>query len=749
MSSVAQRRGTTVAVQVLSTIVLAAGLATAPQTLTSGHAAFAADATCTTFSVPTYVFEPAGSSTVAGKRVLHKYMEWGPKSADTDLLDTQYTATLPATSKVFTGGGNGILYEATTGGQVKTYKDGTATGGSLLTPVKTYSLNWSSAKWILTNGTRILVIGSDGTTDVYSQSNPATGDGTITKIMDNLKTSVTTSLAAADDAWMVNSAVQWLTDGKVQQSTISNLPPGIGSTPPGIRLETPTTVATGIDAAQAWAPGPNALSTQSVTSDPDTTGQVRSYTTGPLTTADDDVRSGIVGEVMADAGPCLADPDPNVAPYFGSPADDSGVEAASDSSDDPAPAPSRVVTGKFTLGNGQPAPGLPVTILASDVGQDATGQVNEAALGTTTTASDGTWSLTLPETLPAEVQKARDDNGGVLNIQAVASGSTSAGVSMLGLDALTAVTGSASQGAVAAAADDDHTVKLVPDTVTESTPDSFAAATDAQTYAARVEADPQLVDADTPLWQSDHSTLAADYNPYLVDGKDVSDDVVKPEIDHLTCDWWKFHVSDSTKYTVVGEAHAGWDTKATFEYSDSMSSSFEIAYKAGSHWTISGSKELSGSTGVSVGFYSKGPHYAHQYKVPIKYTKWKHQYICNGIVRETHYTIEAARYNVPSGGAVGKVGKDVSSKDGTSNYNRSPKSYRSYIEPGNGAGLTHGSSVKFGGAVSVFGVSLGDKTGYDSNHTQRIVALNKSGKHYIWGKNGRYGSHHEGVLYSK
>ncbi|MFE3632785.1 hypothetical protein [Streptomyces sp. NPDC059168] len=110
---------------------------------------------------------------------------------------------------------------------------------------------------------------------------------------------------------MVNSAIQWLTDGKVQQSTISNLPPGIGSiTPSGIRLEAPTTAATGVDAAQAWAPGPNALSTQSVTSDPDTTGQVRSYTTGPLTTADDDVRAGIVGDIMADAGPLPHRPGP-------------------------------------------------------------------------------------------------------------------------------------------------------------------------------------------------------------------------------------------------------------------------------------------------------------------------------------------------------------------------------------------------------------------------------------------------------
>ncbi|MFG2387215.1 hypothetical protein [Streptomyces avermitilis] len=112
MSYLAKGRGTAVAVQVLSTIVLAAGLTIAPQALTAGHPVAAADAACTAFSVPTYVLEPAASSNIAGKRVLHKYMEWGPKTTDTYLLDTQYTANLPATSKVFTGGGNGIIYEA-------------------------------------------------------------------------------------------------------------------------------------------------------------------------------------------------------------------------------------------------------------------------------------------------------------------------------------------------------------------------------------------------------------------------------------------------------------------------------------------------------------------------------------------------------------------------------------------------------------------------------------------------------------
>ncbi|MER6469642.1 hypothetical protein [Streptomyces collinus] len=110
----------------------------------------------------------------------------------------------------------------------------------------------------------------------------------------------------------------------------------------------------------------------------------------------------------------------------------------------------------------------------------------------------------------------------MLNVQAVTSGTTSSGVPMAGFDALTAVTGSAT-GSATAAADGDHTAKLTPSTLTDGTQDdSFAAVTERQTYAARVDADPQLVDADAPEWQSDNSILPAGYNPYLVQGKDVT-----------------------------------------------------------------------------------------------------------------------------------------------------------------------------------------------------------------------------------
>ncbi|MFE9767167.1 hypothetical protein ACFYPC_22030 [Streptomyces sp. NPDC005808] len=719
---------------------LVAGMAIAPQAVAPAQPSAAVEADCT-YSVPTYVWEPITSVGLTQPRVLHKYMDWGPRTADASMLDTLHTATLPMTSKIVTGGGNGLIYEVAFGGRVNTYKDNTATGGSLLTPVKTYSFNWSAAKRILTNGTYILVLAQDGTLDVYKQSAPATGDGTITKI-DTVNSSITSELAAAADVWMINSAVQWLKDGTVKQASLMSVN---GTT---IDLVRSIQIATGVDAAQAWSPGPGATNTQTVTSDPDTTGQIRKYTTGPWTQVDDDVRSGIVGEIMADAGPCLADPDPDTAPYFGTPSDESGGAPATEPADDSAPAPARTVTGAFTLGNGKPAPGLPVTITASDTDADAADQVKEPVLGTTTTAADGTWSLPLPETLPAAVQKAKDDNGGVLNLQASTQGTTTSGVPMLGVDA---VTDAPASGATAVA-DGDHTATLVPNTVTDSTEDTFAASTESQTYAARVENAPAVTDENTPQWQSDHSTLAAGYNPYVVDGKDVSTEAVKPPItprDSGSCSTFKSRQSSSTKYTVVGEAHAGWDAKATFEYESSMSSSFDIAVKSSGDWSISGSKELSSSTGVSVGYTNKGPNYAHQYKVPIEYIKYKKQRICSGTVRATWYTIEANRYKAPAGGALGKVGKDVSGKDGSAGFNRSPKSNRNYVTSGNSFQLSKGKSVKFGSAVSAFGVALGAKTGYDTNHKQRIVAGDKPGKHWIWGKNGSVSSGKAGVFYSK
>ncbi|MFI6464614.1 hypothetical protein [Streptomyces sp. NPDC050528] len=705
----------------------------------------AAAADCLT-SVPTYVWQPNTTGNIAAPRVLHKYMDWGPRSGTADtLVDTLATANLPTLSKVFTGGGDGIIYEATHAGQVKSYKDNTATGGSLLTPVKTYSLNWSSAKRIVTNGTYILVLAADGTLDFYQQSGPATGNGTITKI-GSTTSSVTSALASATDVWMVNSGLFWLKDGTITQTTL--LPSGSS-----LKLFGSFEVATGVSASQAWSPGAGAVNTQTTTDDPATTGQIAKYATGPWTELDPEVRGGIVGEIMADAGPCLAEPDPDLQPYFATPPDESGGEAAVDPAEETAPAPSNTVTGKFTLGNGKPAGGLPVTVTANDLGDDATGETRIPVLGTATTAADGTWSLTLPDTLPVDVQKTKDDNGGILNLEATAEGiTTTTSTPMLGVDTLSSTTAEHS-ATVSGQGDDGHTTLLAPNIVGDATKDTFSTSTGGATLAEKIESNPAPAPDTVPLWQSDNSTLAADYNPYLVNGTDVSAEAVRAPVTPMAsgnCWDTKEQIGTTTPYTVVGEAHAGWDSKATFEYEDSMSSSIDTAIKSTGNWTLGASKELSHSIGVSVGYTNRGPHFARQYKVPILYKKWQKKHWCSGTVRSAWQKIEASKYSVPPNGAVGKIGNDVSGKDGSENFKKAPASRRAYLQPGgNTLQLSHGQSVKFGAAVKAFNIELGAKTSYDSNHRQRITSGNKAGKHWIWGRNGSISSGKAGVFYSK
>ena len=100
---------------------LIASAALAPQIITPG-AAYAADAECIS-SVSTYVLRPSGSSNAAKKRTLAKYMDWAPKGRESSFFDTEFTAQIPATSKLFTAP-NGLIYEAGSGREpLKVYKD--------------------------------------------------------------------------------------------------------------------------------------------------------------------------------------------------------------------------------------------------------------------------------------------------------------------------------------------------------------------------------------------------------------------------------------------------------------------------------------------------------------------------------------------------------------------------------------------------------------------------------------------------
>ncbi|MFF8932368.1 hypothetical protein ACF1AO_34455 [Streptomyces longwoodensis] len=124
------------------------------------------------------------------------------------------------------------LYEATLDNKVKAYKDNSASGGSLLTLVKTYSLAWKDIKRVWANGPRIFTQDANGVVTVYQQSTPASGTGTITAVGPLPASAALTEITSADSVWMTGSWIYTLKNGTVSRRMYSE--PGVaGNVTPG------------------------------------------------------------------------------------------------------------------------------------------------------------------------------------------------------------------------------------------------------------------------------------------------------------------------------------------------------------------------------------------------------------------------------------------------------------------------------------------------------------------------------------
>ncbi|MFD0068938.1 hypothetical protein [Streptomyces sp. NPDC056690] len=725
---------------------MTAGAITAPQ-LAGGNSA-AAEA-CQT-KVSTYLISADGDK-------LQKYVDWNPSNAtDSALLNTGKSASLKSDSYYFAGG-HGVIYEVTADGVLKSYQDRSDSGGSVLTLVKTYDANWTARhNRVWSNGDLIFSIHGGGKLEVFQQSSPLTGDGELKLDAFPLTVSnpAVVAFTNADDVWAVGSTTYTLTDGVIRAWAYTASPH------PSFPAQGTVVATTDTTQRQGWGVGPGTVRT--ATSD----GTVQAYAGTPnLTVTNSEYGVGLFGEVLADTATCLADAG-DEKPTLGAAGDDPDAPAAvaEEPGEPPAPGAPEVLKGKFTLGNGTPAAGLTVKVEAVDAVPEDGAEVDLPSLGTAVTAADGSWSLTLPTTLPAEVQQAAAENGGLVNAMATVTGQTSTGVPMGGITHLTAAPATATASARSLAVADDETAEpaeLLP-LGTSSDSSEVSSLSEAQdptvsvkmiagyskSWAAKREAEPTdtLGDSPLPKWQNATGDLPTGYNPYIVNGQDTKGLVVRPM--DGGCDRTKSKVIDKKiYYTTVGEGHAYWDAKASVDYDSKLSSTVDVAAKTGGNWTITGSVSLGSSMSVTTGYTAKGPYFGKQWKVPIKYTKYKETWKCGGNNSFTRYVIKPGKYTIPAGGATGKYGKDVSSKDG-SGYWDAPKSHRAYVTRGSYFQLSKNRSIKFSGAVSAYGVSLGGSTGYDRDHKQRITAGDKSSyKHYIWGKNGSP-SGKPGVFYS-
>ncbi|MFG3347851.1 hypothetical protein ACGF1Z_22610 [Streptomyces sp. NPDC048018] len=686
-----------------------------------------------------------------------------------------------------------MIYEITKDGVLKSYKDNSATGGSLLTPVKTYGSGWGAYKRVWANGGassgigagRIFAQSEDGSITIFVQSEPSTGNGTMTPYSSKLSGSgsAASAIAVADDVWAIGSTVYTLTSGEVKywpyKESVAVSANGKVTVPSlgdfGSVVNPTNVVASGIaQTKRMWSPGPGVFYAQSVTGVASSEGTVRSYGGNPVVETNSEVGVGLRGSFLVDQAECLS-PSLDEKPRLGNELELPPIAPPAQPTDEvPSERPDEIA-GRFTLGNGMPVAGLTVRLEPSDsslLNEDGS-PTKLAPLGTVTTAADGTWSFKLPDQLPADVQKVVDANSGALNVSVTTFGTTTSGVEMVGVDQVTAAPTPSPAGrdtsggartalATSAASEPTHTVALIPAASPTSEMPEPTAAQQRATFAAQFEASPTAGADDAeriPLWQNDKGAPPGPgYNPYLVNGKDVSSEAVADSgaaaqsgaLDPRasgSCYNVTTRVSNAIAYTTVGEAHAYYDAKASFEYKSKLSTSVDVAVSTGSNWKMSGTATLGSSASSSAGFANQGPYFGKHWRVPINYEKQKITYYCGAIPRSAYYRVIATGYRVPAGGRVGSYGKSVVHLDGPLRFGASNPARRAELVKGGTYSLNVGRSVKWGGAVSVMGLSLSASTQYDREHEQKIAAGNKSGRHWIWGVNAPIGQR-EGTFYS-
>ncbi|MEU3547751.1 hypothetical protein [Streptomyces longwoodensis] len=687
-------------------------------------------------------------------------MDWDPQSAG-HLFSAEKSATLPYEHRVFSGGGTRLFKIGQLPGQMYTrtlgsYRDQTETGGSLLSLEYTYEAragqNWKAYTRIWSDAAgRVVNFDEAGNLNVYVEQFPdgTTGSARMSRLAQLPATDqALVELSKSTSIWSAGDKIYGLLNGTIRSwnysAALNNIT--LGPSAAG------TVIATGLtDAATAWSPAPGVFYTKT------TDGAVKKFTGSPLTLINDDFAVGLNGDVFAGAASCLSSAG-DEKPYFGQvPVDDLNVPSVPPASTtSPPPSGPEVVSGRFLLPDGSPAAGMNVVVEASDLlPAENEGVVNLPDLGSTTTDADGGWSLTIPDSLPPEVQTVVSDNGGALNVTATTTGRSESGVTLVGTDNLTAApeepgTGTRTRfAATVTEGEGVHSVKLLPALADPETVVPDPTREEQQTtYAAQLDRQATYDSDQVALsWQSDRGTSPEAYNPYLINGTNITSQRVTPLAD--TCYWDSDVVSRQTAYTVVGESHAYWDAAGNVEYKSTLSNTIDVGFSAsGDLWSVSGSTSVGSSAAGVAGFSWRGPYVAKQWKVPIEYNKVKKTRRCGGIPMNSFYEIRPSKFKVPSGQPVGAYGKDARQLDGPVRYANSNPRYRSWLPPYATWAIETGHSVKWSGAAVAFGVSFGASTSYDGSHKQSIRAGGKTArKHYIWGYSAPPGAH-MGVIYS-
>lgn len=435
---------------------------------------------------------------------------------------------------------------------------------------------------------------------------------------------------------------------------------------------------------------------------------------------------------------------PPIKPGVANEGSDSSPAPIQSAATDPAPTGPTVLHGRVMLPNGSPAAGFEVTIRPLPGPDSAGGTV--APLGITTTGSDGRWSFTMPSLSP-DLQAEADDNGGVLNVEAVAqglvTGTSLTTVADVGIAAGVGTTEDAAQArADNAAAPAVSTLYVTDPRLAGDLTGPYGLDDSGTGTAGGTSTDSGLqgIESSTATadqfdgWQNPDGTVAAGYNPMVVDNVDYTN---YPQ-SHPNCSAGTEELRDlapvyTTKYTNVGEAHAYWDALGSFTYTATADSDISAGYSLdGTNFSISGSLHVGNKSSSSARTGNHGPYWGRILRVPIQYAKKVSQWRCytSDPWKTLDVVVYPVRYHIPDGWAVAKLGADVSFRDGWSYYSKAP--YHAFVPRTLGWDLSTGRTVGYKVAVTVFGFGPTVLTDYSASRTQSIDAGNGSAEHDIF-----------------
>lgn len=409
----------------------------------------------------------------------------------------------------------------------------------------------------------------------------------------------------------------------------------------------------------------------------------------------------------------------------------------------------RTFTGTVTNAAGAVQANIPVTLYDETGTQYAgavdTAPISGAVVATATTDSSGAWTVTLPSTLPSNLQAEADANSGVINVVVMADAHVSGQPEI----SLTAAVGmplgvGISSSAAAAGADDissqvdasnDNTRPVMALNVAGTqdlappTDDGLGQDPPATSTAAGVT--PVVDDPGSETtWNTVANEAAVPASANTVNGVNYSNAVAVPELaaDGRCSIWYVVDSKDTWKYTPVGEAHAYWDATASFYYETSLATSVTMGVAVGDgDFTVSGSTTLGSKLTHRVGATGAGPYIHRRFLLPITYEWQKWRSNCTNAsgskswpkfmrtITPTTYAGAQAHNAWIWGGKVGGDGKKA--------FENSNPKYEDTL-PSTGFWATasaHSYSYKLG--VSVFGwATVAAETVYDSSHLQQITA---------------------------